>query len=271
LTLTNELAAAGLISVEDRGGVRYVTMANPTRRNALTRAMLSELRDAFVLSGVEDSDANASQIRTVVLRGDPEGKAFSAGFDIRTIDDSERARGLDPIHEPATAIEECPVPTIALIDGAAFGGALEIAMACTIRVAGSTAKFGMPPAKLGLVYSATGLNRFLLHLTPGQASRVFLSGDSFDAKEARAIGLVDMLADQPGEMVESMARAICENAPIATSGMLDAIRRLSKPGGADASDLAEIERNRRKSLFSQDLLEGVLAFKEKRKPAFRGN
>ncbi|OGQ26295.1 MAG: hypothetical protein A2138_17350 [Deltaproteobacteria bacterium RBG_16_71_12] len=256
------------VEVEDSGAVRVISVSNPAKRKALTRALLDELQRALPTAASSD----AQPIRAVVLRGDPAGKCFSSGYDITAIDEAEKTVGLDPIRAPADAIEACPVPVIAAIEDACMGGAFEIAMACTLRVAATSAKLAMPPARLGLVYSARGLSRFLRAASPSTVQRLFLTGERLGGAEAQRKGLVDLAVEAGGAFDEAKAIAeqIASNAPLAVAGLLDAIRRVARPGGPSADDLAAIDQARLRTVASADLAEGVAAFLEKRAPVFRG-
>lgn len=261
-------AEPGRVLVEDRGAVRFLLLSNPAKRNALTRPMLSALADALPSAAPSDEQP----IRSVVLAGDPAGRAFSAGFDLAAIDEGERQRGLDPIDAPATAIERAPVPVIAAIEGLAFGGALEIACACDVRIAARGARLCMPPARIGLVYAAAGLSRFLRLCGAGACRRLFLTGHVAPAEEAQVLGLVEGLAE-PGEamtLATRWAEEIAANAPLAVAGLREAIGTLALGAPPSADALAALARARERSVRSEDLAEGVRAFHEKRPPRFRG-
>lgn len=256
------------VTVEDAGAVRVLTISNPGKRNALTRALLDELCAALPRAASHDGQP----VRVVIVRGDPAGKCFSAGYDIGAIDEAEKDAGLDPIRAPADALEACPVPVLAAIEDACMGGAFEIAMACTLRVAATSAKLAMPPARLGLVYSSSGLQRFLRAASPSTVQRLFLTGERLGGAEAQRKGLVD-LAVEPGgafEEAQAVATQIADNAPLAVSGLLDAIRRCARPGGPSDEDRAAIDAARARTVASADLAEGVAAFLGKRAPVFHG-
>jgi len=218
--------------------------------------MLSSFKDAF---SVYDD------VRVVILEGDKEGGAFCAGFDITQIDDQERARGLDPIENAAQAIETCPVPVIAAISGAAFGGGLELACAANIRLCDESARFCMPPAKLGLAYALNGLRRFQRRLSPGQMQRLFLSGEVLEPFEAYSIGLVENLYEDLESSLQELAEKIAKNAPLAVQAM-----RFIIDAGLSSEAAEKYGALREATLNSNDLREGVAAFQEKRKAQFSG-
>lgn len=264
--MSTESAPIGRVLVDDEALVRVVTISNPTKKNALSRAMLDALARALVLD-------ESSPIRAIVLTGDRAGGAFSAGFDVTSIDDDERARGLDPIAPVTEALRRSTRPIVAAIDGPCMGGALEIALACTVRVSSSGARFLMPPARLGLVYARSGLETFLSRLAPGQVARLFLAAEPLDAAEASRIGLVDVRVDEPRAAIDEarrLAARMAEGAPLAVRGMTTAIHRHRSGAGFADDDARLVDELRARSLASNDLQEGVRAFREKRPPTFRG-
>ncbi len=265
----NELASSdGELLVHDEGRVRVLTVSHPTKRNALSRATLGALADALADPGPVDGDGP----RAFVLRGDPAGMAFSSGFDLTSINEAERARGLDPIQPAAEAIKGCPVPVVAAAAGHVFGGAVELLISCHVKVGGRQLKVGVPPARIGLVYATGGLGRFVQALPPSQVLRLFLTGAPIEADEALAVGLFDLLADDPYAEALALAQQMAANAPLAVRGTLDAVRRLSAAGqqGLCEEDRQAMEAARQAALHSADLSEGVAAFVEKRPPAFQG-
>jgi enoyl-CoA hydratase/carnithine racemase len=263
---TSVVDAVGALRVVDEGPIRTVTLSHPHKKNALTRAMLAALEAALP----REAASHVQPIRVVVLVGDDVGGAFSAGFDLSTVDDDERARGLDPISGPARAIAACPVPVIAAIAGPCMGGALELAVACTLRVSSSSSRFCMPPARLGLMYAAEGLLRFVRLLGEARTQRLFLLAETLDGTHAHALGLVDELAADPRARALQMAQQIAGHAPLAITGLLDGIRRVARPGGPTDDDRTVLAQAHARTLASRDLQEGVRAFAEKRAPVFEG-
>ena len=156
------------------------------------------------------------------------------------------------------------MPVVCAIDGSCFGGAVELAAACALRVASTTATFCIPAVRLGLVYPATGLRR--LRRTLGRnVERVLLVGRPFSAVQAQSWGLVHDVVDDARGQARSIARVLARNAPLAVSGTIAALAVIDKGGSDDV-----IEGIRRNTLESADLLEGVAAHREKRPPKFGG-
>jgi enoyl-CoA hydratase/carnithine racemase len=237
--------------------VRVLTLDHAARRNALSPAMLTALQQALP----RRSAGPQQPVRAVVLQG--AAGTFSSGFDRTALDDDERARGVDPITPTATALQGCPVPVVAAIDGFCMGGAVELAAACAIRVAAMTATFAVPAVGLGLVYPTNGLAR-LRTVLGRHAERVLVVGESFSAAQARDWGLVDDVVDDPRAHASALARRIAVNAPLAVSGTLAALQAL------DAGAIEDAERARHPALSSLDLLEGLDAATKKRPPKFGG-
>jgi enoyl-CoA hydratase/carnithine racemase len=197
----------------------------------------------------------------VVLEG--AGGTFSSGFDLQALQESEGSQRVDPITPAANALERCAVPVVCAVDGACFGGAVELVAACAIRVASTTTTFCVPAARLGLVYPAGGLRR--LRRTLGRnTERVLVVATPFSGPQALAWGLVHDVVDDARAHARMLARAIAANAPIAVRGTLEALHVIDDDGADDA-----IEAIRDRALQSEDLLEGVRAQKEKRPPQFR--
>ena len=203
---------------------------------------------------------------------------FSAGYDLGGLDDegfAERAEKLiaHPFHAAIEALEGYPFPAIAQLNGHAIGGGLELAISCDIRVAARGIRIGMPPAKLSLVYSHTGLRKFLDLCGPANTAELFYVGRHVEAERARAMGLVNHVVE-PAELekrVVLMAAVIAGGAPLSLSGNKHVIRTLR----AHAAELpGDVERElvelREACFRSEDFREGVRAFSEKRLPRWKG-
>jgi enoyl-CoA hydratase/carnithine racemase len=163
---------------------------------------------------------------------------------------------------------------VAFVNGAAFGAGCELAATCDLRIASQGAKMGMPPAKLGVVYAAAGIRRFLALVGPAHAREMFFTGRPVDAEKALAIGLVDRVAP-PADAeaaVLALADEIAANAPIAVQGMKRILRLLESTHerGLTEEERAEVAALRSRAFESRDLREGRAAWAERRPPRFRG-
>src|ERR671923_753216 len=188
----NEQRGGGKVSIDHPAeAVARLTIANPDRSNALDHEILDAVAEAM------PALADGIATRCVILTG--AGKVFSAGYDIGGIPDevfAEEAERLvaHPFHRAIEAVEAFPFPTLAAVNGHALGGGLELAVTCDLRLAARGAKLGMPPAKLGLIYSHTGLLKFLDTIGPARTRELFFVGRNVDAERAEQIGLVNEVA-----------------------------------------------------------------------------
>jgi enoyl-CoA hydratase/carnithine racemase len=254
--------------VERDNNICTVTLNRPEKRNALSPEMMLEL--VAVLQKLQEE----KEVRVVVLRG--AGKeAFSAGFDISRVGPQPRygdGRYQSPVEYAGAVIEECPFPVIAMIYGYAVGGGLELAVACDLRIAAATARLGMTPAKLGVIYLAAPLRRFLDLIGPGYTKELFLTGHLIDAQRAERMGLVNQVvpAEQLEEVTYHLAQEIAENAPLSLKGIKLSISRLTNFPRLSPEDEAFLAELRHIALQSEDLQEGKKAFLERRKPRFKG-
>jgi enoyl-CoA hydratase/carnithine racemase len=268
---TRELADGKLLVDEPAEAVVRLTISNPAKRNALDHPILDALSATLAeLSG------ESSRARCVIVTG--AHGMFSAGYDIGEIPEEEfeeRAERLiaHPFTQAIDALEAFPYPTLAALPGHTIGGGLELALACDLRVAQSGIRLGMPPAKLGLVYSHTGLRRFIDAIGAARTRELFLLGSYVDASTALAWGLVNRLAgprELPDVAVE-MAGELAGNAPLSQRGNKRVIAALL---AAEARLPAEVEEElielRRASFASRDMREGMRAFAERRAPRWRG-
>jgi enoyl-CoA hydratase/carnithine racemase len=256
-----------LLVDEPAPGITRLTISNPGKRGALDHAIL----DAFT-STLAELDA-----RCLIVTG--EQTTFSAGYDIGDLrgggqfaNEADRLVA-NPFAAALDALEAYPYPTLAALNGHAIGGGLELALACDLRIAASTIALGMPPAKLGLVYSHTGIRKFIDTIGAPRTRELFLVGRRIDARTAREWGLVNAIAEG-GRLAEEaleLAKEIAANAPLAQQGNKRVIRAvLSAQGAMDPDTERELVELRRACFASEDFREGVRAFSEKRSPRWLG-
>ncbi|MBV9213243.1 MAG: enoyl-CoA hydratase/isomerase family protein [Actinobacteria bacterium] len=260
-----ELASGKLVLDEPAEHVARIRISNPEKRGALDHEILDTL--AGLLARLE--------ARCLVLTGD--GPVFSAGYDIGSFTDdsfSEQAESLvaHPFTAAIEAIERYRYPIVAAINGHAIGGGLEVAVACDMRIAAHGVRLGMPPAKIGLIYSHTGLRKFIEVCGVANTNELFLLGRNVDAERGYEMGLVNAVVE-PGRLEEEalgLAAAIGANAPLSLEGNKRAIRALRENPWPLPPELErELVELRESCFFSEDFREGVAAFGEKRPPRWR--
>jgi len=254
-----------ILDVADQ--IATVTINRPDKLNALNRAVIDELGEAFAQLATRDD------VRAVILTG--AGRAFVAGADIGEIAEAAGTpAGLRDVaaHGSAvfTGIERFAKPVIAAVNGFALGGGFELALACHVRVASTQAKFGLPEARLGLIPGYGGTQRLPRLIGQGRALQMILTGDQVDAETAARLGIVNEVVahDMLPEAARSLAKAMLKNGPLALAHAIAAVT-----GGAGLSlDAALTLESEHFGAVGRtaDMREGTTAFLEKRAPTFRG-
>ena len=264
---------AEYLLTENRSGVLWITINRPEKLNALSSKVLAELGSALAAA---EADAG---VGAIVITGAGE-KAFVAGADIaelNTLDAGGGKRFSEDGQRVFDRLEACGKPVIAAINGFCLGGGCELAMACHVRIAVESAKFGQPEVNLGLIPGAGGTQRLPRLVGKGKALELILSGNTIDAAEAHRIGLVNQLVRAAegqtpvaalAAAVDALARTILSKGPVAVRYAIEAITAGSEQPQADG---LRLESNLFGLCFAtEDMKEGTAAFKEKRKAAFRG-
>ncbi len=267
-----ELADGKLLVDRPTDHVARLTITNPAKRNALGpadhRRDRRRARRSLPSEGwraLRDRDRRPRD----VLRGIRHRRDRRRRF-------REEAEGLvaHPFTEAIEALESYPYPTLAVLPGHTIGGGLELALACDLRVASREIKLGMPPAKLGLVYSHTGLRRFIDAIGAARTRELFLLGSYIDADTASRWGLRQPRGGGSGagdRTALEVADELAGNAPLSQRGNKRVIAALLRARGRLTEDVeVELIELRRASFDSHDLREGMSAFVEKRPPRWRG-
>jgi enoyl-CoA hydratase len=241
-----------VIHLEDRGLVAVVTIDRAERRNALDHEALEQLLDAH---------ARSASARVLVLTG--AGGHFCAGADLSGVED---ASFTDLLRTVLSALRDDPRPILAACDGAALGAGTQLAVACDLRVATPDARFGIPAAKLGLAVDHWTVERVALLAGHGPARAMLLGAETYSGEDALRLGLVQRLGDLDEAL--GWADEIAALAPLTIAAHKAALNRLEMPVGP--GDDADVQAAVARAWGSEDLQEGIAAFRDRRRPHFRG-
>ncbi|MBE1237841.1 enoyl-CoA hydratase/isomerase family protein [Phaeovibrio sulfidiphilus] len=252
------------------GTVATVTLNRPERLNAIDLPMWQALGDAF--EALADRSPVEGGARVVVLRG-AGGNAFAAGGDIHEFETvrgtGEGTREYDRIMRRVfQEIARCQAPVVAAIEGVCIGGGLELASQCDLRIANMASRFGVPINRLGMTMAYPEIEGIIRLVGPAHAATFLLEGRIIEAREALAIGLVNRVVpnDAFEDELEAMLAGIVKGAPLVNAWHKAFIRRLMDPTPLSATEHDACYRY----LETRDYFEGVRAFRDKRKPEFKG-
>lgn len=255
------------IRIESKGAWELWTLDGEARRNAISRAMLTELGAQVARVSGERS------IRAVVLTG-AGTRAFCAGADLKeraTMSEQEVRAFLLELRRTFRALEKSDCVFIAAVNGAAFGGGTELALACDLRVAGPHARFALTEVRLGIIPGGGGTQRLTRLIGPGRAKRLILTAEQVDASTALSLGLVEGVSLTEGGLLEEagrLAEAVVAGAPLAVAAAKHAI---DDGVGLSLDAGLSLEFRRYEPLLdTEDRLEGLAAFAAKRPPSYRG-
>ena len=251
------------IDISREGDIAIVKFNRPEARNSVTFAMWHELGAIFQRLSSDKT------VKAIILCG--EGSDFSAGADIgefaSTRDDMKKSREYnEAVDYGCSAISNATKPVVAACNGYCLGGAAHIAMSCDFRFAQTDAQFGIPAAKLSIVYGLIGTRKLLSLVGISRAKHILYSGERFSARYALEIGFVDRICEDPIDEARKYAIELAKNAPLSIEGakyMLNAVE-------SGHPDMEMIDAIIDRASSSDDYLEGRAAFAEKRLPRFRG-
>ncbi|MBI4642573.1 MAG: methylmalonyl-CoA decarboxylase [Deltaproteobacteria bacterium] len=254
-----------LTELQDNIGI--ITLNNDRKRNALGKALINELIRAL-------NEMIHQRVRALILRAKPGVKVWSAGFDITDLPQPGRdpLSYYDPLEQAIRAIQRCPAPVIAMMEGSVWGGACELAFVCDLLIGTSNTTFAITPAKIGIPYNPSGILHVLNVLGMAVAKEMFFTAQPLSAERAVSLGILNHLV--PAEELEAftlkLAGQIAANSPTSISVIKEQLRILGNALPLSPETFERIQGLRRLVYDSQDYLEGQRAFLEKRKPVFKG-
>lgn len=256
-----------LILSEMQDAIGTLTFNHYAKRNALSKAFIHEL--------IQDlNDLIYQEARVVIIRAHEGAKVWSAGYDVTEFPQPGRdpLSYYDPLEQAIRAIQRCPAPVIAMMEGGVWGGACELAFVCDILIGTENTTFAITPARLGVPYNPTGILHIINMLGMPLAREMFFTAQPIAAQRAAQAGVLNHLV--PREELKgftyNLARQITRNSPISISVMKEQLRIFANALPLSPETFERIQGLRRMVYDSHDYLEGQKAFLEKREPVYKG-
>lgn len=258
----------GEVLTEKDGSICTVTIKNEGKRNAISYDIMEQLRDVFHELHTKDNYC------VVVLRG-AGNKAFSAGFDLSQAEsrfDSGGGSDVNLWDQMITAIKTHEYPTIAMINGVTYGGAMEVIATCDLRIGADDTEFGITPAKLGSVYSGRAIQRVMNLVGPAYTKEFLFTGEPMTASRANDIGLLNKIVTREELRSETydLAETIAGNAPLSLIYMKEICQTIMEKGTLTEMEHQWISKVRAEAYRSEDHQNAVKAFREGTQPNFQG-
>jgi methylmalonyl-CoA decarboxylase len=257
-----------LILTSSQDDIGFITLNHERKKNALSEPLVDEIIAA--LAAFKEQN-----MRVAVLRAQPGTTVWSAGHDVTELPDSGRdpLEWQDPLRHLIREIEDFPAPVIAMIEGTVWGGACETAFACDLIVAAPNATFAVTPAKLGVPYNVSGMVTFLNAASLRIIKEMAFTAQPMTAERAEKLGMINYVVpvDELESFTVQLARKITANAPLSISVMKEQLRILAGARPMSPQGFERVQALRRVVYSSDDYQEGIRAFKEKRKPVYKGH
>jgi methylmalonyl-CoA decarboxylase len=263
--------AMSLVLTKLEEGIGTITLNHTAKHNRIGAELAGDL-----IAALDDMECGprSAHAQVVVLRALPGARVWSAGHDIDELPQARRdpLGYADPLEKLLRRVQDFPSPIIAMVEGGVWGGACDVCISCDIIVCAANATFAITPARLGLPYNASGLVHFLNVLRPHKVKEMFFTAQPISAHEALVAGMINHVVpiDQLEAKTYSIARAITQNAPLAVQALKRQFRLLLGGEVLSAEIFESIQGMRPEVYDSEDYKEGIQAFREKRKPHFKG-